>query len=679
MSQNKKYDIDSLRKLKGAEPIRQRPASMLGSGGLEGAKHTFWEIVGNALDEVSSGYGSKLEVRFYPEDGSISVRDFGRGVPLIWSESEQDWGWSIVYNTLYAGGKMDDPKTVLIGFNDWSNFKFSNYSYLASIGLNGVGAACSQFTSEYFDVVSYRDDKQYSMHFEKGYPAWDELKIEEQSEPNGTFVHWKPDNEVFTDVNITFAWLRSVCQDISYVSGVEVVLYNGNKQYIYESSDIKSHLESRLDSYVAEQVYLHHEEVKDDDENTVGVLVCEADIVMSSKGAGVRYFNNQVKVVGGVHEEYSHAAIYNFFKDKGKERGVKLLERDILSNYSMIITTLANEKSYRGQTKDSIDNEYIGVAIYHGIMKLLEQSWFKEEAWAKKILENAITSAMIREAAKAASAQIKEANKKINKSVMPSNLISCEALLDGKSQEVELYIVEGKSAEGTAKNARDPRIQAILPIRGKSLNTAKATVEKTLNNKEATELLSVLGAGMTVEKEGYNLFDRSKLRVGKVIIMTDADEDGSHIKSLLITFFNDYLFPLLEEGLIYLANPPKYRANGVYYYSEEEFQEAKKAGKVGNTFDRYKGLGQMDAEDLWNTTMNPATRKLTQVKISSDDHEFKSAIEVMSGVETTARKQFVLDALMDGYENYEYAMEALNEVLEEIDYEDNLEVKEVYY
>ena len=673
------YDIDSLKKLKGAEPIRKRPASMLGSGGLDGAKHTFWEIVGNALDEISSGYGDRIEVKYYPEDGSISVRDFGRGVPLTWSEKEEDWGWSMVYNTLYAGGKMDDPKTVLIGFDDWNNFKFSDYSYLASIGLNGVGAACSQFTSEYFDVVSYRDGKEYSMHFEKGYPAWEELHVSEQSQPNGTFVKWKPDSEVFTDVNITFAWLKTVCEDMSYVSGVDVILSDGKKEILYPASNIKKRLEERTGSYVAESTFLHHEDLMDSDNNVVGVLVCEANVVMSEKGAGVRFFNNQVKVVGGVHEDYSRHAIVEFYKAKGKEAGVKLLDGDILGQYSMIITTLANEKSYRGQTKDSIDNEYIGEAIFYAIDRLLNNSWLKEEAWCTKILERAITAATIREAAKAAEAQIKEANKKINKPTMPSKFVSCEAMLEGRYNEVELFIVEGDSAKGSTLAARDSRFQSILPIRGKSLNTAKASVERTLNNKEAVEIMNVIGAGMTVEEEGYSLFNMNNLKVGKVIIMTDADEDGKHIQTLQITFIYKYMRPLLDAGLVYLANPPKYHSNGVYYYTEDEFQKAREEGKVGKNFDRYKGLGQMNAQVLWDTTMNPETRKLTQVKIEEGDFEFESAIEVMSGADVSVRKQFVLDALMDGYENYEDSIEILNGILEEMEFEDELEIEEVYY
>ena len=674
------YGIDSLRKLRGADPIRKRPESMLGSRGLEGAKHTFLEVVGNSFDELSSGYGDKLEVVYYPEDGSISVRDYGRGVPLTWSEKEQDWGWSIVYNTLYAGGKMDDPKSVLIGYTDWDNFSFKNFSYLASVGLNGVGAACAQFTSTYFTVISYRDGKEYEMRFEKGYPVLDELIVrDEQTQPNGTFIHWKPDPEVFTDVNISQSWLKTFCKDSSYTTATDIYFNDGKKTHLFKGSNIKERLKSQLDGFVKEGSYLHHKEVLDTDGNVTGVVVCEATVVMGGKGAGSYYYNNLVKVQGGVHSDYSHTAILEFFYEKGREVGQKLASGDILPNYSLIISTLANDKSYRGQTKDSIDNEYIGKTIYYAIRNLLDTSWDKGESWVNDILQKAVESAKIREATEAALSQVKEASKKINKKIMPSKLVSCEALLEGKYDEVELLIVEGESAKGTAQNGRDSRFQAILPIRGKSLNTKKSTVEKALDNDEITELLNVIGAGMTVEGTGYSIFDRSKLRVGKIIIMTDADVDGSHIRALLVNFFGDYLRPLLEEGIIYLANPPKYKANGVYYFTEQDFQEAKLQGKVSKNFERFKGLGQMEPEDLSVTTMHPKTRRLTQVKIEKDDYEFDSTMNIIAGTESLERKRFVLDVLMDGYDNYENAMEVLEGVFEEMSYEDELEIEEVFY
>lgn len=674
------YGIDSLRKLRGADPIRKRPESMLGSRGLEGAKHTFLEVVGNSFDELSSGYGDKLEVVYYPEDGSISVRDYGRGVPLTWSEKEQDWGWSIVYNTLYAGGKMDDPKSVLIGYTDWDNFSFKNFSYLASVGLNGVGAACAQFTSTYFTVISYRDGKEYEMRFEKGYPVLDELIVrDEQTQPNGTFIHWKPDPEVFTDVNISQSWLKTFCKDSSYTTATDIYFNDGKKTHLFKGSNIKERLKSQLDGFVKEGSYLHHKEVLDTDGNVTGVVVCEATVVMGGKGAGSYYYNNLVKVQGGVHSDYSHTAILEFFYEKGREVGQKLASGDILPNYSLIISTLANDKSYRGQTKDSIDNEYIGKTIYYAIRNLLDTSWDKGESWVNDILQKAVESAKIREATEAALSQVKEASKKINKKIMPSKLVSCEALLEGRYDEVELLIVEGESAKGTAQNGRDSRFQAILPFRGKSLNTKKSTVEKALDNDEITELLNVIGAGMTVEGTGYSIFDRSKLRVGKIIIMTDADVDGSHIRALLVNFFGDYLRPLLEEGIIYLANPPKYKANGVYYFTEQDFQEAKLQGKVSKNFERFKGLGQMEPEDLSVTTMHPKTRRLTQVKIEKDDYEFDSTMNIIAGTESLERKRFVLDVLMDGYDNYENAMEVLEGVFEEMSYEDELEIEEVFY
>ena len=677
------YDIDSLDGLEGAEAIRKRPASMLGSGGLDGAKHTFIEIIGNALDEVSSGYCDKIVVKFDRKDGSIVVRDYGRGVPMTWSKKKQTYGWDLVYNRLYSGGKLENPKTRLIGFTDWKNFSFKNYSYLASVGLNGVGAACSQFTSEFFRVISYRDGKEYEMYFENGHPAWDEMKVREQSEPNGTYIHWKPDAKVFSDTNITFAWIKQNCEGISYVSGVDVHLFDGEKEIVYKASDIKTHLEQKLGSYVAEGTYLHHEEEKDSDGNITGVLVCEAHVAMGGKGAGERFYNNQVAVRGGVHEDFSFGTISKFFIDRAKEQGVKLITSDIDNKYSIIITTLANEKSYRGQTKDSIDNEYIGVAVGYACLNVLKTAWARSESWVSTILKEAIVSAQLREASKMAESKIREISKAINKPVMPHKLTSCSALLDKKYSEVELILVEGDSAGQNVISARDGRTQAVLPLKGKSLNTEKSTLEKALNNKEVTAILNVIGAGLTVEAEGFSIFDIDKSRVGKIIIMTDADVDGSHIRTLLLSLLNRFAAPLLEAGIVYISIPPKYKviSTGKYYYSEEEFQEAKANGEVVGAFKRYKGLGEVDAKDLWETSLNPATRRLLQIKVDTSNPEFRNAIRVMSGSDSSIRKQMILEELLVDYDDHDEAMEVLSELYSVMDenQEEEVDYEEIYY
>lgn len=680
--QNSNYDINSMDRLEGAESIRLRPASMLGSGGLDGAKHTFWEILGNGLDEVTSGYSKKLEVRYHPEDGSISVRDYGRGVPMTWSEKLQDWGWSIVYNTLYAGGKLGDPKTVLIGYDDWDNFSFKDFSYLASVGLNGVGAACSQFTSEFFRVISYRDGKEYEMYFEAGYPAWDEMKISEQSQENGTYVHWKPDNRVFTSVDIPASWYKSICKGISSVSGVDIYFYEGDKETFYPATTISESLSNALGgAFVAESRHLLHESVMDQDDNEVGVLVCEAFVSMSRKGASYSFYNNQIPVRGGVHADYSESAILHFLSEKAKERGERILMSDILGKYSLIVSTFANEKSYRGQTKDSIDNKYIGDAVYIAISNLLQNSWLMGDQWLKDLLEEAIQSAQLRAMTEAARVQLKDAEKKLNKKVMPDKFISCEYYSQGKSELVELFLVEGDSAGGAAKNGRDGKTQAILKLKGKTLNTKKATIQDALDNNEFVNLVNVLGTGITSEVEGFNLFDISKLKVGKIIIMTDADVDGGHIRTLLLNTFGDYLRPLLEEGYVFLAVPPKYYdgANDTYYYSDEEFNQAKKEGKVSAKFERFKGLGQMNAEQLWDTTMNPANRRLIPVIVSEDDIEFDRAMSIVSGKDSSHRKMYLIETLMGGSEELEETMNTLNQLYEDLQYEDVLDTVEVVY
>lgn len=677
------YDINSLDGLEGAEAIRKRPASMLGSGGLDGAKHTFIEIIGNALDEVSSGFCDKIVVKFDRNDGSLTVRDYGRGVPMTWSEKKQTYGWDLVYNRLYSGGKLTDPKTRLIGFTDWDNFSFENYSYLASVGLNGVGAACSQFTSEFFRVISYRDGKEYEMYFEGGFPAWDEMKVREQSEPNGTYIHWKPDPKVFSNTDITFAWVKQNCEGISYVSGVDVHLFDGDKEYVYKASDIKTHLEQKLGSYVASTKYLHHEEETDKDGNVTGVLVCEAEVAMGKKGAGAHFYNNQIAVRGGVHEEHSWGAIVQFFVERAKEQGVKLVPGDVIGKCSLIVTTLANDKSYRGQTKDSIDNAYIGKAVGMACYTILQTSWARSESWVSHILKEAIVSAQVREASKLEESKIREISKAINKPVMPSKLTSCSALLDKKYADVELILVEGDSAGQNVVSARDGRTQAVLPLKGKSLNTEKNTLEKALSNKEVTSILNVIGAGLTVETEGFSIFDINKSKVGKIIIMTDADVDGAHIRTLLLSLLNRFTAPLLEAGIVYISIPPKYKviSTGKYYYSEEEFQQAKANGEVVGAFKRYKGLGEVDAKDLWETSLNPATRRLLQIKVDTSDPEFRNAIRVMSGSDSSIRKQMILEELLVDYDDHDEAMEVLAELYSVMDanQEEEVDYEEIYY
>jgi len=341
------------------------------------------------------------------------------------------------------------------------------------------------------------------------------------------------------------------------------------------------------------------------------------------------------------------------------------------------------EINYRGQTKDSIDNAYIGKAVGMACYTILQTSWARSESWVSHILKEAIVSAQVREASKLEESKIREISKAINKPVMPSKLTSCSALLDKKYADVELILVEGDSAGQNVVSARDGRTQAVLPLKGKSLNTEKNTLEKALSNKEVTSILNVIGAGLTVETEGFSIFDINKSKVGKIIIMTDADVDGAHIRTLLLSLLNRFTAPLLEAGIVYISIPPKYKviSTGKYYYSEEEFQQAKANGEVVGAFKRYKGLGEVDAKDLWETSLNPATRRLLQIKVDTSDPEFRNAIRVMSGSDSSIRKQMILEELLVDYDDHDEAMEVLAELYSVMDanQEEEVDYEEIYY
>lgn len=676
------YDDSSIKRLKGEERIRTRPESMLGSNGLDGAKHTVEEIIGNATDEKLAGYGDKIEIGLY-EDGSLSVRDYGRGVPLGWNEEEQEWNYFLIFEELYAGGKYDKNQEVLKGIEEakaWDNFKIEDYPYLITIGLNGLGAAATQYTSEYCEVISYRDGVASKMLYEKGKHILDELEIYETDEPNGTFIKWKPDDEVFKDTKIPAKWLEQRCRNLTYISGFNVIFNNKGDIKEFNARSIEEEMQESVDNCVSASNFVHvTDEVGD-------ICICQADVVIGSSGRKNEYFHNRVEVNGGVHSSSFNYAMWTFFDDVSREYDIKIKETDYAGKFSVIVSTLSNKMSLRGQTKDYLDDTYIYNCLYDCIYNTLKQEFNKGTKWLMDIVEEVIVNAQNRIAVAEMSKHLREVERSIKKHKVSSKFKSCDSYQEGRVEETEFLIVEGDSAGDRVKTARASAYQCYLAIRGKSLNIYKASIDKLLANKEIQDIIAALGCGIDLGIDGYESFNIDKLKVGKILFLPDADIDGKHIAMLLFLIFYKLFPELLYQGRVYIVDTPLYVINlkdntAVYCMDEEELRE--KREEVGeqniHSIDRFKGLGETDEDTLWETTLNPANRHLRQLKIERNDMELCDVLEVLFGKSTDRRKRAILGSMMDNFDEAMEEMESISDYIDSLNLNKNLEIEEIEY
>ena len=675
------YGNDSISALKGAERLRTRPESMLGSNGIDGAKHTVVEIVGNATDEKLAGYGDRLDISLY-EDGSVSVRDYGRGVPLGWNEKEQNWNYFLIYEELYAGGKYDNNQEILKDIdkrNAWDSFRMEDHPYLITIGLNGLGAAASQYTSEHFEVISYRDGKASRMYYEKGSHVLDELEVFDTNEPNGTFIKWKPDIEVFKDVNIPAKWLDGLAKSLSYVAGFNTSFNNKGKLVEYNAKSLKDEMLESVDNCVSAENFVHVvDEVGD-------ICICQAEVVIGSSGRGTEYFHNRVEVKGGVHSSSLNTALWVFFNEIASEEGIKIKEADYAGKFSVISSSLSNKMSLRGQTKDYLDDDYVLICLKDCIYNAIKTEYQKGTEWITKIVEEVITNAQNRIAIQEMSKNLKEIEKTTKKYKASEKFISCETYRDGKSEETEYFIVEGDSAGGRVKTARNSIFQCYLAIRGKSLNVYKATIAQLIANKEIKDMIASLGCGIDLGIDGYESFNISNLKVGKIFFLSDADIDGDHIKMLLFLIFYKLFPELLYQGYVYVIDTPLYSINlknsnePVYCMSNEELEEKK--AEIGEynirSIDRFKGLGEMSEDDLWNTTLDPEKRHIRQIKIERNDMSLVDTLEVLFGKSTERRKKAILGSMIEGFDEVIDEMTSLSEYIDKLGLNESLEIEEV--
>ena len=627
-----KYDESSIKILEGLEAVRKRPGMYIGSTDKRGMHHLVWEIVDNSIDEVINGFGNYIKI-VINKDNSITVADNGRGVPIGKHESGKSTP-EVIYTILHAGGK------------------FSEDGYKVSGGLHGVGASVVNALSTEMTVVIYRDGKISGIDFYDGGKVKNPLRTLGESKKTGTIVKFKPNPEIFKNCNFSFTTICERMQESAFLLPgltIEVIDEEDKKQ-------VKYHYEAGLTSfveYINENKEILHKVINFNGAKN-GIEVNIAMQYTNTYQESILSFVNNVKTSdGGTHEVGFKTGITKAFNDYAKSNNLfkakdgTLDGSDVREGLTAVISLKIPEEylQFEGQTKGKLgtpEARSITESItYESLKFFLEEN--KEVAL--NILDKAMKSKVAREAARKAR---EEARNGKNKNKIEKNLSGKLAPAQSKNPKInELFLVEGNSAGGSAKGGRDRKFQAILPLRGKVINADKASMEDLLKNEEINTIIHTIGAGVGPE------FDASDSNYDKVIIMTDADVDGAHIQILLLTFFYRYMRPLIEEGKLFIALPPLYKLdygkNKYYAYTDDELKEIKMSNTGKYTIQRYKGLGEMNPEQLWETTMNPDTRSLIRVNIT-DAALAEKRVSVLMGDKVEPRKEWI-------NENVEFTME----------------------
>ena len=654
------YGNDSISQLKGADRVRKRPGVIFGSDGLDGCEHAVFEILSNAIDEAREGYGKVITVTRYA-DGSIEVEDQGRGCPVDWNEKEKRFNWELVFCELYAGGK-------------YANDTGENYEF--SLGLNGLGSCATQYSSEYFDVEIYRDGFRYELHFKKGEPVGKKgrelLKEPTTRKQTGSRFRWKPDLEVFTDIDIPADYFRDVMRRQAVVNaGVTFRFRNetGGKMetedFVYPGG-IKDYLGELVGENPLTQPYFIETERRGrdrEDKPEYKVKLSAAFCFSNTVNLTEYYHNSSWLEHGGAPEKATKTAfvyaIDAYLKKIGKyqKNESKISFQDVQDCLVLVTNCFSTQTSYENQTKKSITNKFIQEAMTDFFKSQLEVYFIENKAEADRIAEQVLINKRSRETSEKARLNLK---KKLTGTVDLSNRV--QKFVDCRSKDLsqrEIYIVEGDSALGACKQSRNAEFQGLMPVRGKILNCLKADYVRIFKSEIITDLLKVLGCGVEVSAKNnkeLSSFDLDNLRWSKVIICTDADFDGYQIRTLILTMLYRLTPTLIREGYVYIAETPLYEINckGKTYfaYSEQEKAEVL-AGLEGQkpSIQRSKGLGENDPEMMWLTTMNPETRRL--IKVMPEDAQRTAAMfDLLLGDDLAGRKNHIAE---NGYKFLEMA------------------------
>ncbi len=647
MAKKQTYGNESISSLKGADRVRKRPAVIFGSDDLTGCEHAVFEILSNAIDEAREGHGDLIIVTRYA-DKSIEVEDFGRGCPVDWNEKEQRYNWELVFCEMYAGGK-------------YNNIDGDNYEY--SLGLNGLGSCATQYASEYFDARIYRDGFKYTLHFEKGNIVGKLNKEPADRKKTGSLFHWKPDLEVFTDINIPADYYLDVLKRQAVVNaGVTFRFRNqvGSKfetaEFCYEKGilDYINEL-TEGNSFTMPQYWEAERKGRDREDKPEYKVKITAAVCFSRDLSRLEYYHNSSWLEhGGAPDKAARNgfvyAIDNYLKQTGKytKNESKITFQDVADCLVLVTNCFSTQTSYENQTKKSINNKFIQEAMTEFFRSRLQVYFIENKAEADKIADQVLINKRSRETAERARITVK---KKLSGSLDISNRV--QKFVDCRSRDAEkreLYIVEGDSAMGSVKLSRDAEFQGIMPVRGKILNCLKADYGRIFKSEIITDLLRVMGCGVEVhDKRVKDIaeFDLANLRWNKIVICTDADYDGYQIRTLILTMLYRLVPTLIREGCVYIAETPLFEIN-TREHTWFAYSEAEKADILRTiegqkcTVSRSKGLGENDPEMMALTTMNPATRRL--IKVMPEDAE-KTALyfDLLLGDNLQGRKDYIAE------------------------------------